>query len=301
MKQRELELFLQLCKSLSFARTSAANHLAPSSLSRVIRRMEQELGTSLFERDSRKVKLTRAGQAFMVYAEQSCRSWAEFKRSIRGEEVLLRGELSLFCSVTASYSFLDDILGQFRQQYPAIEIKVHTGDSAVTLDRLSAESEDLGIAALPEKVPPQFAVLELSNSPLVFIGPNKGALAGNWLKQKGFTRWNETPLILSEKGLVRNRVDRWFRSMQIKPYVYAQVAGHEAIVSLVSLGFGIGVVPRIVLENSPFAARVKILEQAHSMAPITIGLCVLKRKLSNPLIAVFWQLATQSIANNMRL
>lgn len=66
-------------------------------------------------------------------------------------------------------------------------------------------------------------------------------------------------MILSEKGIGRQRVDHWFSTKGIKPKIYAQVAGNEAIVSMVSLGFGVGVVPQIVLDNSPLSDKVKIL------------------------------------------
>jgi LysR family positive regulator for ilvC len=301
MDHRELQLFLHLCKTLSFARTSAACHVAPSSLSRVIQRLEKEVGQDLFERDSRRVKLTTTGQAFRSYAAQASDSWALFKQTLQDRDANLQGELSMFCSVTASYSFLDDILGRFRQQHPGIEIKLHTGDSAATLDRIQHEEEDIGIAALPERVPSQFAVLELSSSPLVFIAPAKMTLPGLETLQSSKVRWNEVPLIVSESGLVRDRLDRWFRKMKLKPRIQAQVSGHEAIVSMVGLGFGVGVVPRIVLENSPFAAKVRQLRVEHALAPITIGLCVLKRKLNHALIRAFWTLAGQSPARNMQL
>ena len=299
MNHRELQLFLHLSRTLSFARTSAACHVAPSSLSRVIQRLEKEVGRDLFERDSRRVKLTSVGQAFRTYATQTCDGWDQFKQTLQDQDTHLQGELSMFCSVTASYSFLDDILGRFRQQHPGIEIKLHTGDSAATLDRINREEEDIGIAALPEEVSSRFAVMELSSSPLVFITPVKTGLPGLDARDAGKIRWSEVPLIMSESGLVRDRLDRWFRAMKVKPHIQAQVGGHEAIVSMVALGFGAGLVPRIVLENSPFAAKVKPLPVRHDMPPIAIGLCVLKRKLNHALIRAFWTLAGQSIAGNI--
>ena len=301
MDQRELQLFLHLSKTLSFAKTSAACHVAPSSLSRVIQRLEREIGRQLFERDSRRVKLTATGRTFRAYAEQTCDSWAAFKQALHNQETTLQGELSLFCSVTASYSFLDDILGRFRTRHPGIEIKLHTGDSAITLDRINSELEDLGIAALPERVPSQFSILELTKTPLVFIASSRPGLVSTDSAGIASGSWSEIPLIISESGLVRDRVDKWFRAMKIKPEIYAQVSGHEAIVSMAGLGFGVGVVPQIVLENSPLAAKVRQIHIRHTMPPITIGLCVLKRKLSNALINAFWELARQSIVGNKKL
>lgn len=95
-------------------------------------------------------------------------------------------------------------------------------------------------------------------------------------------------MILSEEGLGRERVDKWFRKLKIQPLIYAQVAGHEAMVSMVSLGFGIGAVPRIVLDNSPLADRVQVLEKEQELGHYDVGLCTLKKRLKSPIIDAFW-------------
>ena len=98
-------------------------------------------------------------------------------------------------------------------------------------------------------------------------------------------------MILSEKGVSRTLVDDWFRQQDIAPRIYAQVTGNEAIVSMVSLGFGIGVVPKIVLDNSPLIDRIRVLAVTPELEPYDIGLFALKRNLKNPLIEAFWNLS----------
>lgn len=291
MNQRELSLFLHLAKTLNFARTSEACHITPSSLSRVIQRLEAEVGAPLFERDNRHVALTSAGRAFREYADETRNNWLALKERLVQDERLLTGEISLFCSVTASYSFLYELLSRFRQQHPGIEIKLHTGDTALTLERVLSEQEDVGIAALPDDVPSSLCVQVLTTTPLVFIAPVEAAHFDSAFAAGNEVQWGDVPMILSESGLARERVDRWFRQRRIKPNIYAQVAGNEAIVSMVSLGFGVGLVPRLVVENSPLAAKIRVLDVDHGMAPFAIGVCALQRKLSNPLIKAFWALA----------
>ncbi|MES2625434.1 MAG: HTH-type transcriptional activator IlvY [Pseudomonadota bacterium] len=291
MNQRELQLFLHLAKTLSFARTSEALHVTPSSLSRVIQRLELEVGVPLFERDNRHVALTKAGQMFREFADETSNKWLDLKKNLAEQDQVLTGEISLFCSVTASYSFLYDLLSRFRLEHPGIEIKLHTGDTATTLDRIIAEQEDIGIAALPHKIPPSLCAQVLGTTPLVFIAPRSGLYSKQNLDVDKKIQWEDIPLILSESGLAREQVDRWLRDKKIKPYIYAQVAGNEAIVSMVSLGFGIGVVPKLVVDNSPLRNKIKVLDIEHNLEPFAIGVCVLQRKIQNPLIKAFWNLA----------
>ena len=290
MNQKELKLFLHLAKTLNFARTSAACHVTPSSLSRVIQRLEAEVGMPLFERDNRHVTLTETGKVFRAYADEAHNQWLAFREGLVMREQQLNGEISLFCSVTASYSFLYDLLSRFRELYPGIELKLHTGDTAQTLERVRQEQEDIGIAALPERLPREVIMHTLATTPLVFIASE----SRKDLHSVNLPEWGSIPMILSESGLARERVDRWFRSQRIKPSIYAQVAGNEAIVSMVSLGFGVGLVPKLVVDNSPLAHNIRILDVDHGMEDFSIGVCVLRRKLSNPLIKAFWDLAAYS-------
>jgi len=298
MNLRELQLFLHLAKSLNFARTSEACYVTPSSLSRVIHRLELEVGVPLFDRDNRRVELTKSGLAFREFADTTQNNWLSMKKTLAQQDQILTGEISLFCSVTASYSFLYELLSKFRQQHPGIELKLHTGDTATTLDRILAEQEDIGIAALPAKIPPSLCVQVLTSTPLVFIAPLSGSHSGEFSGSAQEILWRTVPMILSESGLAREQVDQWFKSKKIKPNIYAQVAGNEAIVSMVSLGFGLGVVPQLVVENSPLASKIKVLKIDHNLAPFAIGVCVLRRKIQNPLINAFWKLAGYSHKQN---
>lgn len=80
------------------------------------------------------------------------------RASLTREDENLQGEISLFCSVTASYSFLYDLLSVFRRKHPRIEIELHTGDTATAIERILREQEEIGLAAIPERVPSNLAV-----------------------------------------------------------------------------------------------------------------------------------------------
>ena len=103
MDLQQLKLFLHLCESKNFARTAAVNYLSPSTLSRQIQRLEQEIGKPLFWRDNRSVELTPIGERFRQFAEKTQQDWRLFLQNIQPDNHDLSGEIRLFCSVTAIY------------------------------------------------------------------------------------------------------------------------------------------------------------------------------------------------------
>src|SRR5690606_34041445 len=297
MQPRDMQLFLHLCQTLHFGQTSRHFHISPSSLTRLIQRLEGEVGVPLFERDNRTVKLTGAGQRFRLYAIDVLERWSRLKRELQQSEVL-SGQISIFCSVTASYSFLHELLAQFRARYPAVEIQLHTGDSAHAVQRVLDEQEDVSIAAQPDHLPDKLSFRSVSHSPLVFIAPSLPGPVQDLAEAAvpGQLPWESVPMILSESGVARSRADQWVRSQGLKPNIYAQVAGNEAIVSMVSLGFGIGVVPLLVLENSPMRTKIRILDVTPALEPFSIGLCALSRRLANPLVQALWDLSQEHVS-----
>lgn len=289
MDMRPLKHFLVLADSLHFGRASEACHVSPSTLSRSIRQLEEQLGVSLFERDNRHVALTRQGETFQTYAREALEQWEQLRLSLQSEALRLTGEISVYCSVTASYSFLYALLSEFRTHHPGIELKLHTGDPAEAMARVLAGEEDMAITPRPRRTPEALAFKSLTRAPLVFIAPREAAA---WIpsspESPSAEQWRKVPMILSEAGLSREFTDTWFKALGVAPKIYAQVAGHEAIVSMVGLGFGIGVVPKIVLDNSPLQERVRVLPVKPELPHYDVGLCVLERRLRSPLIRALW-------------
>lgn len=294
MDTKNLKLFLNLAESLHFGRASEMSHISVSALSRNIMQLEDSLGVKLFERDNRSVTMTKAGKDFIQYSKETINQWEIIRASLQENSHTLSGELSVYCSVTASYSFLYDILSNFRQRYPQIEIKLHTGDSEHALSKTLSGSEDITMGALPEKLPQGVKFQSIASSELLFIAPKENStliyLANEQRIHQMRKNWLQIPMILPEQGIARKMANDWFDELEVVPNIYSQVAGNEAIVSMVSLGFGIGIVPKIVLMNSPLKDRVSIVTPPNKLPDFNIGLFTLEKKLKNPLVQAFWEL-----------
>src|SRR5690625_1296883 len=99
---RQLALFIELAETLHFGRTAERMHLSASAVSRSLRRLEDQLGRRLLERDQRRVRLNDAGRVFLEYARRSVDDWHGLRARLNPEPEQLKGEVSLYCSGTAA-------------------------------------------------------------------------------------------------------------------------------------------------------------------------------------------------------
>ena len=288
MEFNDLKIFLHLANSRHFSKTAGQNHMSPSTLSRQIQRLEEELGQPLFIRDNRQVTLTGTGELFLPFAQQQWQQWQQFKQQLLTDSAQLVGELRLFCSVTASYSHLPTILEKFRSHYPQVEIKLTTGDPASAPELVQAGLVDLAIAGRPDNLPNTMAFHHIDNIGLSLIAPRIFCTATQLLQQDPIN-WQQMPFIFPQQGAVRQRVEQWLKGKKIKhPQIYATVAGHEGIVPMVALGCGLAMLPDVVIRNSPMHSRVSALPLDEPVEPFELGVCAQKKYLEKPLIRAFW-------------
>lgn len=282
-----LRLFLHLSETLHFARTSHECHISPSALSRAIQRLERSVGQPLFDRDNRSVELTRAGARFRQFAADTLAAWERVHAELGAPGAQLRGAISIFATVTACQSFLPELLSRFRQAHPDIHIRLETGYAADALAMLETQAVDVTVAALPKKVPRRLATRVLTRTALIFVGPTRPCDVSRRIDAAPVD-WARLPLVLPAFGLARRALDRWLAARRINPLVYSEVTGNEAILSLVSTGCGVGVVPGLVMERSPLRANVRAISTEEPLGELDIGVCCRKKALDNALVRAFW-------------
>lgn len=291
MDLRELEIFLTTAELLHFGRASQACNLSPSALTRTIQRMEEQLEQPLFLRDNRTVTLSPAGERLKSYARLCLQEWQSFRSSIRNDQAVA-GSLSIYASITAVYSLLPELLESYRERYPEVQLELRTGAAEQAVTQVQSGEIDLAVAAFPDRQRSSIEFLPIVTIPLLFIAPRQAGAAELPLKA-GTLDLSRAPLVLPQTGLSRRRLDQWLKEHRITPNITSEVSGNEAIIAMVRLGCGVGIVPQLVLEKSPFRDEVVVLENAPLLKPYEVGLCTSKRNLQRPSVAAFWRLAEE--------
>lgn len=170
------------------------------------------------------------------------------------------------------------LLDSFRHQYPQVEIKLSTGDPALSVSKVMQQEVDAAIAIHTPDFPLELNFLPLGEIPLLLI-----ASKDTQLTRLNQVDWREHSVVLPESGPSKRIVHHWFAEQGIRPRVYATVAGNEAIVSMVALGCGLGIVPEVVLDNSTISQRVNRI-RLDDIEPYEIGLCCIAKRQSEAAI-----------------
>jgi LysR family positive regulator for ilvC len=297
----EIRAFLHVAESLHFARSAKALHMSPSALTRCIQRVEEELGQPVFLRTKRSVTLTRAGEIFRDHARTQLAAEARLKDALAGELATPTGELRIACTVTACHSVLPKLLARYRARYPGIHLQLSTSDAVRCIERLDNDEVDVAVVPEPDNPSEELSFVRLARTDLAFIAPSAdkelAARARQLLLAKGPARsdpksqWDKLPVVLPRRGLERERVDAWFEQQGVQPEVYAEVEGNEAILAMVALGCGVGIVPELVRKDSPLRGRIEPVEVPRPPRGYFVSLCAKPATLGRRAAAALWELA----------
>lgn len=249
MELRQLRYFVRVAEELHFGRAAALLGISQPPLSQQIRALEDELGLALFERTSRRVKLTEPGRVFLAEArrtlDQANRTMEIARRARLGQF----GELSI--GFTASVPFVSDVasaLFRFRQAHPTVHLQLDELARATQIAALSDRTLDLGFIrsaeqpALPDGL---VATVFLEEDLLVALRADH-ALARDDGKVPLEAILTE-PFILYERrvgaGFNEHLFDL-FRKAGHDPHIVLETSGPTALLGLVAAGFGLTIVSR---------------------------------------------------------
>jgi len=264
---RQLRYFVTVAEEKHFGRAAARLSMTQPPLSQAIRALEETLGVALFARTRRSVELTPVGAALLPEARRLLAS-AEGLRPLaqslaRGEE----GGLSLAFVSTADYGLLPSLLRDFGARHPRVRLQLTEATSDVQIDELVAGRIDAGlvIAPLPPRHAAQLSWLPIAREPLVIAMSTdmaariEGRGAGQ-LDTRGASaaaEWLDAPLSLRDVAdaplvIFPRRLAPGFYDIIMDCYGVAGLTprtGQEAIqmqtiVSLVSAGMGVALVPQ---------------------------------------------------------
>jgi DNA-binding transcriptional LysR family regulator len=243
MELRHLHYFIAVAEELHFSRAAERLHISQPPLSQQIRDLEEELGVKLFERTKRQVHLTEAGNVFL---ERSYLVLAQLEQAIEATQRIGRGEvgrLAIGFVDSAMYTVLPEILRSFREQFPAVELRLHELTTAQQIQALYDKQIDVGIvrSAISE---PGLSVECLLSESLVLALPETHPLSAQ--TQVALSALADESFILfpAKMGLVfYEQMMTMCQQAGFRPKVAQEAIQMQTIIGLVAAGLGIAIVP----------------------------------------------------------
>ena len=281
---RHLRYFLRVADELHFGRAAEILGISQAPLSQQIRQLEERLGVRLFDRNTRSVQLTPAGEVFADKAQAIVSALSDAVDETRMAGGLGSGVLRIGAMGSAVHSVLPNALGAFSAKYPSARLDVHLHTTEEQLDLLANRQIDIALMR-PPRVASGLETRQIFKEGFVAVFHENSELAKKQtlsirdLKDQKFISYTEI------RGIgYQDIVSQHCRQAGFLPRVTQRVSHTIGVVTLVAAGLGVGIVPAWVLNEPVAGVCYRPLPELPSAITLV---CAWRSDTMNPLVAPF--------------
>jgi DNA-binding transcriptional LysR family regulator len=247
----DIRCFLMVVQEGGVCRAAEKLNRFQSNVTMRIQKLERDVGSALFIREGRSVRLSQKGKVFLDYAQQLL-ALEEKGRWAVSDDLTPRGRLRIGAMESTAASRLPQVLAHFHRHYQEVDIELVTGPTRKMLAGVLANDIDVAFVAdvIPLRGIQSSAVFDEA---LCVISPKPGALVAS-------------PEAAADQSLVtfatgcayRELFEDWLREAGFKPRRVFELGSYHGIISCVAAGTGVSVVPRSTLELLPSSDLIHI-------------------------------------------
>ena len=251
MDLRKLEIFVRVAQRSSFSKAAGDLHMAQPAVSIAVRKLEESLETSLFDRSGRKVVLTAEGQNLLEKAQNILRDIDDLTSSVGAMNKLLEGELTVACpSMLATY-FLPDMLSGFLALHPGLKASVTQAGTTRVEQMLLQDEIEIGVTTSANPADnEELEIIPLVSEQMVLCVANNHPWSNR--ERIALAELDQSPMVVYESGyFIRAKLDQLCASAGIKPDFRMQTNFLPLIIKMVKEGLGTTVGLRIMGEEEP--------------------------------------------------
>ena len=273
-----LRLFMQVAYNRSFSETGRLANVSQPALSRTIRLLEEQLEVRLFDRTSRNVELTSAGEALLPIVERLTadfdHAFSELAQSFAGA----RGRVVLGALPSVAAGLLPPVLASFRDTNPQVEIVLSDSISGTLTQQLKERQIDLALTTPVIGV--EFAFTPLLQDEMMLVVPAGGALdtgaPATWsiFAEHGF-------IAMAPRSSVREMTDVAMAKAGVTAKPLYECVQLSTVGALIEAGLGITALPRSTLDMLQ-RGRIAARALADPVVERTIGIARLATRSLSP-------------------
>ncbi|MDK4741377.1 LysR substrate-binding domain-containing protein (plasmid) [Rhizobium sp. CB3171] len=265
---KQLRYFEALARQGHFGRAADVCAISQPALSMQIKELEESLGTELFERGARQVRLTSFGEAFVLRVRDILRSVDELADMARASQNRLVGRLRLGIIPTIAPYLLPAIIGNLTRMHDGLDIHVRETQTSKLVQELAEGRLDAAIVALPVSEP-SLTEITLFSENFVLVRPSEDE--GKPVPNREALR--EMRLLLLEEGhCFRDQALSFCNLSSAVPRELMDGSSLSTLVQMVSAGIGVTLIPEMAVAVETRSAPVSIAH-FHNVEPSrTIGM-----------------------------
>ncbi|MFK7835404.1 MAG: LysR substrate-binding domain-containing protein [Sulfitobacter sp.] len=277
---RQLRYFEALAQHRHFGRAAEMRGISQPALSVQIKELEETLGTPLFERTARQVRLTSFGEGFGAKVRDILRSVDELEDFARAAQGHLTGRFRLGVIPTIAPYLLPGLIGDLGRSHPGLDLHVRETLTPRLIEELLRGELDTAIVALPV-LEPALAELPLMEENFVLVRPEqdaaKPAPTGEDLRQMRL-------LLLEEGHCFRDQTLAFCNAPTAVPRDGLDGSSLSTLVQMVGAGIGVTLIPEMAIDVETRSADVSCVAFGNPQPGRTIGMIWRK---SSPLAGAF--------------
>lgn len=259
MDLKQLGYFLAIAEHGGFAAAARARYVSQSALSRQMQLLEQDVGARLFERSSRGVLLTGAGQILRDRAGHLFESVAQLKRDVVEEAEMPTGGVVLGLTPSMRVLLAGSLIENFVRRYPRVTLRVIEGLSHSMADATVRGLCDVAVFVRDDALSKALHTVTLIEEPFVLVGPARAGLQMTRPVDIEFAVSH--PLLISRSNRVNSGIEKEAARRGLSLNILMDLQALHLVIDLVCRGVGYTMVP--------YSAASRELEAGYvSVAPI---------------------------------
>ena len=285
MELRHLRYFLTVAEEGSFTKAADKLLIAQPPLSRQIRDLEDELGTSLFIRKSHGLQLTDAGNRFRQYAAQIIHLSEQSVEELHEMNKGLQGTLFLATVEGVGPHIISEWIKGFHEQYPHVQYNMWNGNSDDVVNRVNNGLCDIAIITAPYDQEGLDGIT-IWEEPWIAMLPSDHPLASEPGDSIDLIKLAPYDLIIPSRQSRMQEIEKWFHPLKEEPKIIGRVAHMLNAYELSARGIGIAIYPQFASTYTSDSVVIKKITNPD----VTASYVVVKsndRSLS-PVAKEFW-------------
>ncbi|WP_248742014.1 MULTISPECIES: transcriptional regulator CynR [unclassified Pseudomonas] len=272
MLLRHLRYLLAVADHGGFTRAAEALHVSQPTLSQQIRQLEESLGVDLFDRTSRSVKPTDAGQAYIECARRVLVELEAGKRALHDVKDLSRGSLRLAMTPTFMAYLVGPLVRDFVARYPGIHLEIFELSMDDIEAGLADDSLDIAIAFTPVRNPDIECIPAFVETLGVMVGREHPLYDSSWVLSPNDIAQLDFAL-LAPGYITRVSVDEYFRQHGITPKVQIEVNSVSTLLEVIRHAPLATMLPEAIATEDRALRRLRVESEAPQR-----GAALLRRK-----------------------